>query len=410
MDNPFVVAPRRRPLLRILRTLGWIVVALAALLVFQFGSQRWLLARLNSQFDAQPPREQVARLHQMAQLGPTAIASIVPILNADNPRVAEAAFELLQEQQRSWLQLEDAAADTRQQLLVRELARVVDQIEPRRRGWVANLANQCLVETVEHEGETARRAYEQATQLLARCTLSDNPLDPAQDAGEPRIAARDPLPLGSSAGDQVPANAPSELRLPSSPPPVTAPAAESSPNSELEPIAPGQPVPAANPENASQATPADPPSTAQMVHEQSTPVQSLVENAGGVSGTPFESYTTRSIISWLRSVRPELRDAANAELKRRGLNETQRALAARLSNPDIRTRIGLMNEITRRSDIDPRPWLFWLAEDAEPEVRRRAIAVLGTMDDANVRQQLRERLPLETDPAVADVLRRTLQR
>ncbi len=74
----------------------------------------------------------------------------------------------------------------------------------------------------------------------------------------------------------------------------------------------------------------------------------------------------------------------------------------------VEVRLGLLESIAHRQDIDPRPWLLWLAEDSSREVRLRAVSALGTMNDAAVTKALRDRIPREHDATIAAKLNRIL--
>ncbi len=122
----------------------------------------------------------------------------------------------------------------------------------------------------------------------------------------------------------------------------------------------------------------------------------------------LESYSTKSVVDLLGSSQAATRDEATSELVRRGMSNEEIRLANQLASPMIEVRLGLIESIVHRSDIDPRPWLLWLAEDASREVRLRAISALGTMNDGAVTKALRERLSREHDATVSAKLNRIL--
>ena len=104
----------------------------------------------------------------------------------------------------------------------------------------------------------------------------------------------------------------------------------------------------------------------------------------------------------LVSIDPDLRAAAESELRKRGLHDTEISLARRLTAAEVRVRLDLIDELPRRTDVDPRTWLFWLAEDSEQLVRDRARAALATFDDPNIRMRLKELLITDSDSRVAE--------
>jgi len=397
MDNPFAVVPRRSPFAATLKTLGVVLIGLTLVLGFQYGSQQWLLAQLTHELEQQPIEVQLDRLGQLSQLGSAGMEVLVQQLRAPEERVARAAFDLLKQQQQEWLRLSDAEADVKHRQLVTALMPISESLELRRTGWVAILANQTIVETVEHPSGDAAAAYQTATELLTKLTVSDREdVLVVSEPGGLRVSMRnDPLPLrniaseGSSGADVLPGASEDDSDNPS---PPSLDALPDGTTAELRPL-----------RETSIRVPA-----MDTIADRSPEARQVIVPAQHLTDAPFETYTTRSVIAWLRSVQPHLRDAADVELKRRGLDEQQISLAIRLADPDIRVRLGLLNELPRRSDIDPRQWLLWLADDAEPDVRSKAIAALGTMRDAEITRRLNEKLPTERDPAVADLIRRIL--
>ena len=72
-------------------------------------------------------------------------------------------------------------------------------------------------------------------------------------------------------------------------------------------------------------------------------------------------------------------------------------------------RIRLLHSIATRSDLEPRQWLLWMAEDGEPEVKQQAVALLSSMSqDLDMQSKLRRLLAQETDENVAQALRKVL--
>lgn len=409
MDNPFAVPPRRVPAYKSLKVLVGVIACLAGVLTFQSGSQRWLLSRLTSDWDNLPASVQRERLSQIAQLEPGGTLFLVQQLGSMHPGVAQASFDLLQQLQQDWLALDDDASDARHRRLAESLAACygTDQsivenasnqsIPSDRENWLTMLLNRTIVETVERSTTDGTAAYRTATSLLTNLTLpTQRPSGPSSNAlSTPQIALRtEPLPAAPSIASASDANAESAAAV----------------QTEQRTEQPSEPMPLQEANASTTATLRAPQAT--MVTEQTTlhqvvaPVQHLTQHLGD---SPFETYSTRSVIAWLRSVRPQMRDSAHHELKKRGFDEPHLLLAARLADPDIRVRLALLNELAHHPGDDPRQWLFWLSEDAEPQVRREAISILGTMDDPQVTQFLHQRLPIEQDAATVDIIRRVLR-
>lgn len=126
--------------------------------------------------------------------------------------------------------------------------------------------------------------------------------------------------------------------------------------------------------------------------------------------TPLATLDTRSVIRLLGSKQAAERDAAVEELVRRGVSNEEIRVANQLAAPHVEVRLGLVDAIVHRSDLDPRPWLLWLADDSSREVRLRAIGALSAMNDAVVVSELRKRMAKELDEEVLGVLRQVVER
>ena len=107
---------------------------------------------------------------------------------------------------------------------------------------------------------------------------------------------------------------------------------------------------------------------------------------------------------------PRAAAAAEAELRRRGHNDNTLALARKLTDADPRVRQKLADLLPQLAGVDPQPWLVHLAHDPHPEVRRTAITVLASSDQASVTHWLEHIRDEETDPRVSatidDLLRK----
>ncbi len=95
-------------------------------------------------------------------------------------------------------------------------------------------------------------------------------------------------------------------------------------------------------------------------------------------------------------------------LTERGLPDHLLEFASGLATCSAARRLQLTNTLTSRQDLEARPWLLWMADAVEPEVRLAAVTHLATMTNSNVQRDLRELLANEPDPRVADAIRRVL--
>ena len=110
----------------------------------------------------------------------------------------------------------------------------------------------------------------------------------------------------------------------------------------------------------------------------------------------------------LGSVQPKIAQAAALALRRHGMSESKLELAMELATGTEQRRLEIIDQFPSRTDIDPRVWLLWMAQDGQTEVRARAIAQLSSMLDQDVMRELRMLLNRERDPEVAQTIRRLL--
>jgi hypothetical protein len=361
------------------------------------------------------------RLDALVAMGDLGLPPLVAALNDEHRRVARRAHDLLLEQQRAWVELEATVADAKHAQMVQHLENIAGRVPSDREGWLFTLLNTSIAETVEHPSPAAETAYRAAIDLLAQLQLSESHPAPA-DRSSARVALRtDSLPVELSdetaeTDRETATGATGDAEEGTSTDPLpetdllpdTSPGEDASANatdrfrtSGLRPQPQGQPT-GLNPLAAEQE------SSRPAAGDDSIRVERVVVPAQHLTAAPFETYSTRSVITWLQSVQPKLRDVARSELIRRGFGETELALAVRMADPDIRIRLALLNELAHRPDVDPRPWLLWMAEDAERDVRLRAVTALATMRDEGIREKLQARLRHEADPAVVALLRRVL--
>ncbi len=133
-----------------------------------------------------------------------------------------------------------------------------------------------------------------------------------------------------------------------------------------------------------------------------------VRSAVHLVRSPMETLDDRSVIRWLGSRDSRRRGEARDELRRRGLDEDEIDIAAAVASPDLRTRLEVIDVITRSDRLDPRPWLLMLLEDPNRDIKLRVISALATMSDPGIASRLKARIAQEPDPTVAARIRHVL--
>lgn len=109
----------------------------------------------------------------------------------------------------------------------------------------------------------------------------------------------------------------------------------------------------------------------------------------------LERAHTLDLMRRLRTSGGDATAQIRAELVRRGFSEVHLELARRLFDPDPRARLELARRLPGLQSVDAEPWLVWLCEDEDAEVRAAAMALLATTGDPALLRRI-ERMA-ETD-------------
>ncbi len=114
------------------------------------------------------------------------------------------------------------------------------------------------------------------------------------------------------------------------------------------------------------------------------------------------------LVRLLGHTQPRVVQAAALALRAKGMDDDKLALASELACGAAARRLELVQQIASNGRMEPRPWLLWMAEDGEPEVRKLAVSLISSMLDAQVERSLRNLLARERDPEVERTIREVL--
>jgi len=114
------------------------------------------------------------------------------------------------------------------------------------------------------------------------------------------------------------------------------------------------------------------------------------------------------LVRLLGHTQPRVAQAAALALRSKGMDDDKLALASELACGAATRRLELVQQIAGSGRMEPRPWLLWMAEDGEPEVRKLAVSLLSSMLDAQVERSLRNLLARERDAEVERTIREVL--
>jgi hypothetical protein len=114
------------------------------------------------------------------------------------------------------------------------------------------------------------------------------------------------------------------------------------------------------------------------------------------------------LVRLLGHTQSRVAQAAALALRAKGMDDEKLTLASELACGTAARRLELVQQIASNGRMEPRPWLLWMAEDGEPEVRKLAVSLLSSMLDSQVERSLRNLLTRERDPAVERAIREVL--
>jgi hypothetical protein len=96
------------------------------------------------------------------------------------------------------------------------------------------------------------------------------------------------------------------------------------------------------------------------------------------------------------------------ELSQRGVPNSLLDLAVQLARGDETLQLELLDRLTRSNEVSPAPLLCWMAQSSSKAVRKRAIAILGSLQDREVMQQLRFLATREPDSSLRQLIEQTV--
>jgi hypothetical protein len=112
------------------------------------------------------------------------------------------------------------------------------------------------------------------------------------------------------------------------------------------------------------------------------------------------------VMRMLHDTRPGAAEVAVRELHNRGLNHQQVELAKDLTNHDPAVRRRLVDRLPQVPGLAARPWLLWLCQDDDADVRLAALTFLATSTDPQLREHVRQIADRDVDPRIEALGRR----
>ncbi len=441
---------------------GWLLWCLLGLATglgcWLFGRQT-LTERLAAQLsESGSTAEALLAVEGLLLLDAEASLEIVQGLQHSDPRVARAAYRTLDAQITRWQTQENTLATARMRSLASRLERLPASTSPANLMLASSLASRIYTRCLEQDDPqlspiiaTCETVFRRAG--AAQVESTDDATDPAQaelNALAARIDAMTPpppLPATARIQDEHFTDASAAPVVGSTDQDMTAPtatvqmvASRTRPRSEeltsSGSARVGQPqamqetsfslsdqievgssghvgdasLLAASPSvvESTAVTPEAPVVVRTPASLSSTPIVQMkfVSDRSDLDG--IQDLEIEELVRLLASVQPRVAQAAALALRAKGMSDENLALASQLATGSAAQRLDMVQRIASRGDLEPRPWLLWMAEDGEPEVRKLAVSLLSSMLDAHVERSLRVLLTRERDPLVDKAIREVL--
>ena len=141
---------------------------------------------------------------------------------------------------------------------------------------------------------------------------------------------------------------------------------------------------------------------------QKPAIESIPGNQAFTTIRGIDKLPIEKLFPLLSSTRPKIVQEASKELAQRGMSTPQLELAIDLAQGNIEQRTTAMDRLVRDQDIDPIPWLVWMAEQSDIKVRRKAVSLLALMSNPNAIHTLRMLKLREPDSAIAEQISQVL--
>ena len=137
-------------------------------------------------------------------------------------------------------------------------------------------------------------------------------------------------------------------------------------------------------------------------------IESIPGNQVSTTIRGIEKLPIEKLFPLLSSTLPKIVQEASRELVQRGMSTPQLELAIDLAQGNLEQRTTAMDLLVRDQDIDPIPWLVWMAEQSDIKVRRKAVSLLGLMSNPNALQTLHMLKLREPDSAIVEQISQVL--
>lgn len=145
-----------------------------------------------------------------------------------------------------------------------------------------------------------------------------------------------------------------------------------------------------------------------IFRSQKPAIESIPRNLAFTTICGIEKLPIEKLFPLLSSTRPKIVQEASKELAQRGMSTPQLELAIDLAQGNIEQRTMAMDRLVQDQDVDPIPWLVWMAEQSDIKVRRKAVSLLALMSNPNAIHTLRMLELREPDSTIVEQISQVL--
>ncbi len=438
VEQPSLEQPRRQ-------RGGWVMWCLLGVVMGVCGwwvSKQLLLDGLSQQLvESESRSDALVTLQRLSMLGDDATEPLCRALLHQDERVAQSAYLMLDNRISEWQKDSAENADNFAQL-ASLLDVIPDDTLPTRLALASSLATRLLVfcngqtqqdfvQVIAHcESVVKRSANAQFRQhdilpapVSSNVAATDKPEFspvppplPSPEASQSAADASKSYSISMSDDEEVPAES------------SGAPIYASNESSGMEtPVAGIRMVPRRPISLSSGRVVSETAATYSIPTDENRPAELARQPAAAVLDAPMQQmvpqpqYDLTSIpdlpisdlVRLLAVRQPKVAQTAALALKAKGMDDRRIELASRIAGElavgSRASKIEMAQNVVSLYNLDePSPWLLWIAEDSDPEVRKTAIGLLHGQVDEGVGRHLRSMLGFEANPAVARTLRQVL--
>ncbi len=431
LDLRFRVQPPKRTAWLPGGVIVWFLVGVGVGGFFWLYGRKELAKRLRQQVASESTTDSLYAIEALESLDPNRIDHLVSGLTHVDSRVAKVAFDRLSAHIDSWKDREVVEQHTAMRSLAEQLKTVPASIQSNNLPYLRGLAAKIYSMAMAQDDPNLKPVITICQRLVALEQLDDKtlvreiasdskvpatdlkqvPPSPLTSNPEGTSAARNDSTLSDSAFSNQRPQPPASLYLvPGATRPRSVDLAGSrsqTTNTRMSTI------------NIDGRNSAESASTAQENQSSlpvvlrtpasiaSTPVAQMkvVTNSPDLAG--IEKLEIAELVRLLGHQDSNVAKAAALALRAKGLDESKIQLASELAVGSAQQRLRMVQQIAS-SEMDPRPWLLWMAEDGEPEVRRMAISLLTPMADESVYRSLRNLQAREPNNELRELITRAL--